>query len=153
MPSESGTVGRGGGAPADGAVVDVVLLLEPVRPAITLEAIGADRTSDIPTEALVAPPLVSHGFGGDGADMPGNLLPQNTVAQWRDVTMRCAAGIVEGGWRADVKGWEMRLRPVEASLRGSPGCAVVAGVLRQDTWIRVRAAERNQVVSRRECKA
>jgi hypothetical protein len=53
VPRESGTDGRGGG-PDVGAAGVVVLLLEPVRP----------------TEALVAPPLVSQGFGGDGADMP-----------------------------------------------------------------------------------
>jgi len=52
---ESGTEGSGGGFNED--AVDVVavgvVLLDPVSP----------------TEALVAPPLVSHGFGGDGEDI------------------------------------------------------------------------------------
>jgi hypothetical protein len=52
------------------AVVDV-LLLDPVRPARLLAMLTADVPSreDLPTEALVAPPLVSHGFGGDGEDI------------------------------------------------------------------------------------
>jgi hypothetical protein len=70
VPRESGTDGRGGG-PDVGAAGVVVLLLEPVRPVVMLESFGADCISgDSPTEALVAPPLVSQGFGGDGADMP-----------------------------------------------------------------------------------
>ena len=69
MLSESGTDGRGGAAPAEVGCV-VVLLFDPVRPAVMLEAIGAEGVcSHLPTEALVAPPLVSHGFGGDGADI------------------------------------------------------------------------------------
>lgn len=51
---ESGTDGNGGALEDMGVVVlCVVLLFDPVSP----------------TEALVAPPLVSHGFGGDGDDM------------------------------------------------------------------------------------
>lgn len=72
--SESGTDGSGGGAPAVVDAAGVVVLLDPVRPEVVLEAIGADCiSSDSPTEALVAPPLVSQGFGGDGADMSGNV--------------------------------------------------------------------------------
>jgi hypothetical protein len=73
--SESGTEGRGGGAPADVDDVGVVLLFDPVRP----------------TEALVAPPLVSHGFGGDGADMSGgvfSLLHRHALAK-RRYGVRC----------------------------------------------------------------
>ena len=82
VPSESGTDGSGGGAPAVVDAACVVVLLDPVRPEVVLEAIGADcSSSDSPTEALVAPPLVSQGFGGDGqggrgplaADMSGNV--------------------------------------------------------------------------------
>ena len=70
--SESGTDGTGGGVPADVDAAGVVMLLDPVRPEVMLEATGADCISgDSPTEALVAPPLVSQGFGGDGADMSG----------------------------------------------------------------------------------
>lgn len=72
MLSESGTDGRGGAALADSGA-DVVALLEPVRPAVMLEAVGADDRAHSPTEALVAPPLVSQGLGGDGADMSGNV--------------------------------------------------------------------------------
>ena len=54
---ESGTDGSGGAADDDVdvavVVLGAVLLVEPVSP----------------TEALVAPVLVSHGFGGDGEDM------------------------------------------------------------------------------------
>jgi hypothetical protein len=90
--SESGTEGRGGGAPADVDDVGVVLLFDPVRPEAMLEAIGADYISgDSPTEALVAPPLVSHGFGGDGADMSGgvfSLLHRHALAK-RRYGVRC----------------------------------------------------------------
>jgi len=51
--SESGTDGSGGALEDVAVEVGVVLLFDPVRP----------------TEALVAPLLVSQGFGGDGADM------------------------------------------------------------------------------------
>lgn len=63
--SESGTEGRGGAADDDGAAAGVVLL-DPVRP----------------TEALVAPPLVSHGFGGDGADMSLRGPPHRAVERF-----------------------------------------------------------------------
>lgn len=69
---ESGTDGNGG---AFEDIVDValgvVLLFDPVSP----------------TEALVAPPLVSHGFGGDGVDMLAYLPLPRFYAQpnscWR----------------------------------------------------------------------
>lgn len=68
--SESGTDGSGGGFD-DAVAVVVVLLLDPVRPARLLGITGADIQSceNLPTEALVAPPLVSQGFGGDGEDI------------------------------------------------------------------------------------
>lgn len=73
--SVSGTDGRGGGAP---------VLSDPVRPAVVLEATGADRVStNSPTEALVAPPLVSQGFGGDGADISEILSPHDAVVTGR----------------------------------------------------------------------
>src|SRR5690242_18017688 len=76
---ESGTDGSGGAALADAAVVGVP---DPVRPEVMLEAIGADCISGhSPTEALVAPPLVSQGFGGDGADMSENVSPRHTVVR------------------------------------------------------------------------
>ena len=102
--SESGTDGRGGGAPADDVVGVVVLLLDPVSPAVMLEAIGADWFSgDSPTEALVAPPLVSQGFGGDGADMSGDVPLHHSVLRRPIVAVECAAGVVEVGCPTDVK--------------------------------------------------
>lgn len=67
---ESGTDGSGG-APADvedAVAVGVVVLLEPVKP----------------TEALVAPPLVSHGLGGDGEDICPLVPPRRAAAQGVD---------------------------------------------------------------------
>jgi hypothetical protein len=70
VPRESGTDGSGG-ALNDGSAVVVVLGLEPVRPALLLAMPGASvlNRDNSPTEALVAPPLRSQGFGGDGDDM------------------------------------------------------------------------------------
>lgn len=70
MLRESGTDGRGG-ALDDGAAAAIVLVLEPVRPALLSAMLGAAMLDcdDEPTEALVAPPLVSQGFGGDGDDI------------------------------------------------------------------------------------
>jgi hypothetical protein len=62
---ESGTDGNGGALEDVVVEVGVVLLFDPVRP----------------TEALVAPLLVSHGFGGDGADMFANVPPPRLCAQ------------------------------------------------------------------------
>jgi len=100
--SESGTEGRGGGALVDDAAgVDV---LDPVRPVVLLDAIGADGfCGHSPTEALVAPPLVSHGFGGDGADMSGNAPPNHSVERRSSVAVKRTAGNVENGWPTDVK--------------------------------------------------
>lgn len=76
--SESGIEGRGGAALA-GNVGVAALLLDPVRPAVVLERIGVDGISGhLPTEALVAPPLVSQGFGGDGADMSRYVPPHHS---------------------------------------------------------------------------
>lgn len=61
MVSESGTEGKGGAV--EDVDDDMVLIGEPVSP----------------TEALVAPPLVSHGFGGDGEDMSVPVPPHRTV--------------------------------------------------------------------------
>jgi hypothetical protein len=83
--SESGTEGRGGGALVDDAAG--VAVLDPVRP----------------TEALVAPPLVSHGFGGDGADMSENVPPHHSVERRPIVAVERTAGDVEDGWPTDVK--------------------------------------------------
>jgi hypothetical protein len=101
--SESGTEGRGGGALVDGGAG--VVVLDPVRPVVLLDAIGADCISGhSPTEALVAPPLVSQGFGGDGADMSGNMPPHHSVERRPSVVVvQRAAGTVEVGWPADVK--------------------------------------------------
>jgi len=63
VPSESGTEGSGG------AVEDVeddrVLEGDPARP----------------TDALVAPPLVSQGFGGDGEDMRALVPARRAVVR------------------------------------------------------------------------
>lgn len=101
--SESGTEGRGGGALVDDAAG--VVVLDPVRPVVLLNAIGANGISGhSPTEALVAPPLVSHGFGGDGADMSDNAPPHQVVERWPIVAVERSAGDVEDGWPTDVKG-------------------------------------------------
>lgn len=64
--SVSGTDGSGGAVDDAVAVaVGVALLPDPVRP----------------TEALVAPPLVSQGFGGDGEDILSRAPPHRTVAR------------------------------------------------------------------------
>lgn len=69
-----GRSGRGGAAEeVDVEVADVVdvgmfaAVVEPVRPAKSL-ATDAPRAIEVnlPTEALVCPPLLSQGFGGDG---------------------------------------------------------------------------------------
>jgi hypothetical protein len=87
--SESGTDGRGGAAPTGLGCV-VVLLFDPVRPAVMLEAIGAEGVcSHLPTEALVAPPLVSQGFGGDGADMSGSVPPHHARRNRAPSGCRC----------------------------------------------------------------
>jgi hypothetical protein len=100
--SESGTEGRGGGALVDDAAG--VAVLDPVRPVVLLDAIGADGISGhSPTEALVAPPLVSHGFGGDGADMSENVPPHHSVERRPIVAVERTAGDVEDGWPTDVK--------------------------------------------------
>ena len=74
--SESGTEGNGGGLDVAVAVVDVVLL-DPVKP----------------TEALVAPPLVSQGFGGEGVDMCSRVPPHRALVRTSVViSSRCRNG-------------------------------------------------------------
>jgi hypothetical protein len=63
--SELGTSGSGGGF--DVAVGAAAVLL-PVKPGMVSVCVAwTSADSDSPTEALVAPPLRSHGLGGDGA--------------------------------------------------------------------------------------
>lgn len=72
--SESGTDGKGGAV--EDVDDEVVLVDEPVSP----------------TEALVAPPLVSQGFGGDEEDMSELMPPQRTVLS----TFACLSKICYG---------------------------------------------------------
>lgn len=115
MLSESGTDGSGGAFDEVAVAVGAALLLEPVSP----------------TEALVAPPLVSHGFGGDGEDMNPLVPPHRTVVRFcvamqslqssRSLSpMRDCADVKEVGNDGDR----------EASLRGSPGSQLQNGRLR-----------------------
>lgn len=130
--SESGTDGRGGGALADDVAGVVVLLLDPVSPAVMLETIGAHCISaHSPTEALVAPPLVSQGFGGEGADMSEMCLLTTPSCAGR---LSLSRVLLVVGRLADGKtlGCEKRLRPVEASLRGSPGGVVLAELTKRE---------------------
>lgn len=72
MLRESGTDGNGGALEAVVVELGFVLLFDPVSPVLLLVAVVPDVSHgrrNSPTEALVAPLLVSHGFGGDGADM------------------------------------------------------------------------------------
>jgi hypothetical protein len=119
---ESGTDGSGGGPDVD-AAVDDALLFDPVRPAQLLAMLAVCRREreDLPTEALVAPPLVSQGFGGDGEDMCAYAPPHRSVGRVlgrNGSRCRFGADVVDGALQTS-RGW----RPVqaEASLRGWPG--------------------------------
>jgi len=73
---ESGTDGNGGAfEDVVGVALGVMLLFDPVSP----------------TEALVAPPLVSHGFGGDGDDMLACLPLRRSYTQ---PSSYCRKGVV-----------------------------------------------------------
>jgi hypothetical protein len=119
---ESGTDGSGGGPDVNVAVGDA-LLFDPVRPARLLAVMADCRRAreDLPTEALVAPPLVSQGFGGDGEDMCARAPPHRSVGRvlGRDGSRcRFGADVVDGALQTS-RGW--RPAQVEASLRGWPG--------------------------------
>lgn len=112
MLRESGSEGNGG-APVDvevAAEVGVVVVLEPVRP----------------TEALVAPPLVSHGFGGDGEDIFDFRIRFVDAPLRLRLTpqMRVDDDVVDEALSDVKRGWQSLVTGIEASFAGFAGLRV-----------------------------
>lgn len=112
--SESGTEGSGGAVEEVEDAMVVVVVGDPARP----------------TEALVAPPLVSQGFGGDGEDMRA-LVPARragmrvvfVLARWRQRWGRYEFG---GFGRGPVQGvvvWRGTFFVVAKVRRGRQECS------------------------------
>jgi hypothetical protein len=100
---ESGTDGNGGALEDIVVEVGVVVLFDPVRP----------------TEALVAPLLVSHGFGGDGADILSNVRRPRLCAQKRRLLRRDDGGCRQCAGRQTSRGWQFAAIEGCEFLRGS----------------------------------
>lgn len=112
-----GRSGSGGGLKDDeGAGLAVVVAFDPVRPGggecfvsrLLLGSAAADcgkgSGSDSPTEALVWPPLVSQGFGGDGVAISPDKLLSPTVLASGEVREGMER---DGGMEGDERmGWE-----------------------------------------------
>jgi len=107
--SESGTDGSGGALEDVAVEVGAVLLFDPVRP----------------TEALVAPLLVSQGFGGDGADMFQCVPPPRYVRSTESDFAETMADVVS------------KRREVFAGKLRRPRLAIAQGADPRRQWLHV----------------
>lgn len=128
---ESGTDGRGGAALDDD--VAGVGVLDPVRPMVVSELRQSAKTTS-PVTYQPRHSLLHHSFPrvlvATAQTCLGNVFSSSHRRAPASCRLGCAAASMSGSLPTS-KGWETRMRPVEASLRGSPGCVLDSEVVRQ----------------------